>query len=217
MKYAFIERHEHEHSVRRMCLCLQVHPSGYYAWKVDPMSPRAQDDQRLLGLLKHAWLESGGVYGYRKLTLDMGDLGEICGKHRAAAVLRRCWWLCDSNNLRYRGRRHFDLRGLVASRNRLHDIDVAPEDVEEGGFPCRTSIEFGQEPTESILIVVVGNGDIADGPRTDRVSEIFEGRRAVRHWNSLDERVEHCHKSAGLGKVFCSKGAAQLTRENTFA
>ncbi len=60
MKYAFIERHEHEHGVRRMCLCLQVHPSGYYAWKADPMSARAHDDQRLLGLLKHAWLESGG-------------------------------------------------------------------------------------------------------------------------------------------------------------
>lgn len=52
------------------------------------MSPRAQDDQRLLGLLKHAWLESGGVYGDRKLTLDMRDLGETCGKHRVARLLK---------------------------------------------------------------------------------------------------------------------------------
>ena len=49
---------------------------------------RAKDDQRLSGLLKHAWLESGGVYGYRKLTLDMRDLGERCGKHRVARLLR---------------------------------------------------------------------------------------------------------------------------------
>ena len=88
MKYAFIERHEHEHSVRRMCKIMTVHPSGYYAWKADPVSPRAQDDQRVLGLLKHAWLESGGVYGYRKLTLDMRDLGESCGKHRVARLLK---------------------------------------------------------------------------------------------------------------------------------
>lgn len=88
MKYAFIERHEHEHSVRRMCKIMTVHPSGYYAWKADPVSPRAQDDQRLLGLLKHAWLESGDVYGYRKLTLDMRDLGESCGKHRVARLLK---------------------------------------------------------------------------------------------------------------------------------
>ncbi|MGP1693406.1 MAG: IS3 family transposase [Giesbergeria sp.] len=88
VRYAFIKRHEREHSVRRMCKVLRLHPSGYYAWKAAPVSPRAQDDQRLLGLLKHAWLESGGVYGYRKLTLDMRDLGERCGKHRVARLLR---------------------------------------------------------------------------------------------------------------------------------
>ncbi|SEK67896.1 putative transposase [Variovorax sp. YR750] len=88
MKYAFIERHEGEHSVRRLCKVMAVHPSGYYAWKVEPMSFRGKDDQRLLGLLKHAWLESGGVYGYRKLTMDMRDLGETCGKHRVARLLK---------------------------------------------------------------------------------------------------------------------------------
>jgi putative transposase len=67
---------------------MDVHPSGYYAWKQQPQSDRARDDQRLLGLLKQAWLESGCVYGYRKLTLDMRDLGETCGKHRVARLLR---------------------------------------------------------------------------------------------------------------------------------
>ena len=67
---------------------MAVHPSGYYAWQAQPLSPRAKDDQRLLGLLKQAWLESGGVYGYRKLTLDMRDLGERCGKHRVARLLK---------------------------------------------------------------------------------------------------------------------------------
>jgi len=72
-----------------MCAVMQLHPSGYYAWKAAPNCPRAQDDQRLLGLLKQAWLESGGVYGYRKLTLDMRDLGETCGKHRVARLLKQ--------------------------------------------------------------------------------------------------------------------------------
>jgi putative transposase len=88
VRYAFIKRHEHEHNVRRMCKVMQLHPSGYYAWKVYPLSPRAQDDQRLMGLLKQAWLESGGVYGYRKLALDMRALGERCGKHRVARLLK---------------------------------------------------------------------------------------------------------------------------------
>ena len=72
-----------------MCRVLRLHPSGYYAWKAQPESARAQDDRRLLGLLKHAWLESGGVYGYRKLTLDMRDLGERCSKHRVAKLLKQ--------------------------------------------------------------------------------------------------------------------------------
>ena len=45
---------------------MAVHPSGYYVWKAEPASARDREDQRLLGLIKHAWLESGGVYGYRK-------------------------------------------------------------------------------------------------------------------------------------------------------
>ena len=40
-------------------------------------------------MLKHAWLESGGVYGYRKLTLDMRDSGERCSKHRVAKLLNQ--------------------------------------------------------------------------------------------------------------------------------
>ncbi len=89
MRYAFIERHEKDHGVRRLCTVMQVHPSGYYAWKKQPTSEKARDDQRLLGLLKQAWLESGCVYGYRKLTLDMRDLGERCGKHRVARLLHQ--------------------------------------------------------------------------------------------------------------------------------
>jgi putative transposase len=68
-------------------MVMDVHPSGYYAWKKQPVSDKVRDD-RLLGLLKQAWLESGCVYGYRKLTLDMRDLGERCGKHRVARLLR---------------------------------------------------------------------------------------------------------------------------------
>ncbi len=67
---------------------MDVHPSGYYAWWREPIGEKRRDDKRLLGLLKQAWLESGCVYGYRKLTLDMRDLGEQCGKHRVARLLR---------------------------------------------------------------------------------------------------------------------------------
>ncbi|SEP44884.1 putative transposase [Pseudomonas sp. Snoq117.2] len=78
-----------EYPVRRLCQTLQVHPSGYYAWLAEPKSARAKEDQRLLGLIKHAWLESGGVYGYRKIHDDLRELGESCGRHRVARLMRR--------------------------------------------------------------------------------------------------------------------------------
>lgn len=55
---------------------MRVHPSGYYAWKANPGSACELDNQRLLPKLKQAWLERGGIYGYRKITLDMRDLAE---------------------------------------------------------------------------------------------------------------------------------------------
>lgn len=65
-----------------------MHPSGYYAWLAEPKSARAKEDQRLLGLIKHAWLESGGGYGYRKIHDDLRELGESCGRHCVARLMR---------------------------------------------------------------------------------------------------------------------------------
>jgi putative transposase len=42
----------------------------------------------LLGLIKHSWLESGGVYGYRKIHDDLREVGEDCGRHRVARLMR---------------------------------------------------------------------------------------------------------------------------------
>ena len=41
-----------------------------------------------LGLVKQAWLQSGTVYGYRKVTDDLREQGEACGKHRVARLMK---------------------------------------------------------------------------------------------------------------------------------
>ncbi len=74
--------------MRRLCRLLDVHPSGYYAWCRAPRSARAIEDERLSGLIKQFWLESGGVYGYRKIHCDLRDIGERCGKHRVRRLMR---------------------------------------------------------------------------------------------------------------------------------
>lgn len=88
MRYAFIREQQSQHAVRRLCQMMRVHPSGYYAWLACPQSRHRRDDEVLLGHIKHAWMESGGVYGYRKVHTDLQELGIDCGKHRVYRLMR---------------------------------------------------------------------------------------------------------------------------------
>lgn len=80
--------HLQEFRVCTMCRGLGVHRSGFYAWRQQPMSSRAKDDERVLGLIKQAWLESGTVCGHRKVCADLRDLGEACSRHRIARLMK---------------------------------------------------------------------------------------------------------------------------------
>ena len=72
-----------------MCQTLKIQRSGFYAWLKQPKSERAVEDDRLIGLIKHSWLESCCVYGYRKILSDLKDQGETCSKHRVAKLMKR--------------------------------------------------------------------------------------------------------------------------------
>ena len=39
-------------------------------------------------MIKQFWLESGGVYGYRKVHSDLRDVGEKCGVNRVYRLMR---------------------------------------------------------------------------------------------------------------------------------
>ena len=88
MRYAFIRVQSAAFSIRRLCDLFDVHPSGYYAWLHQPRSKRAIADARLTGLIKQFWLESGGVYGYRKIYNDLREPGEGCGENRVYRLMR---------------------------------------------------------------------------------------------------------------------------------
>ncbi|RZG77587.1 IS3 family transposase [Acinetobacter venetianus] len=88
MRYAFIQDNQHIWPVRRLCSTLDVHHSGYYAWLKQPLSKTARKRQQLSGLIKQFWLESGGVYGYRKIHCDLKDVGESCGINRVHRLMK---------------------------------------------------------------------------------------------------------------------------------
>jgi putative transposase len=89
VRYAFIRAHQHEFAVRNLCRKMGIHRSGYYTWLNQPKSARQKYDERLLGLIKQLWLESGSVYGYRKIYKDLCELGETCGMNRVARLMKQ--------------------------------------------------------------------------------------------------------------------------------
>jgi len=71
-----------------MCRLLNVAPSGYYAWLTKPVSDRAREDRRLLGLIRASFNASQGVYGAPRVFLDLREAGETCSKHRVARLMK---------------------------------------------------------------------------------------------------------------------------------
>lgn len=61
--YTFIEAHRNEFSIQAMCRVLGVARAGYYTWLDHPVSDRAQEDARLLRLIRTFFIASHGIYG----------------------------------------------------------------------------------------------------------------------------------------------------------
>src|SRR5574342_128508 len=88
VKYAFIKAHRREFDTAVMCRLLDVSRSGFYEWLRKPLSDRALEDQRLLGLIRAAYTASHGVCGAPRSFLDLREAGETCSKHRVARIMR---------------------------------------------------------------------------------------------------------------------------------
>lgn len=71
-----------------MCKILNVHPSGYYSWLKNPESKRAKEDRKLSAQIKQAWIESGGLHGYRNIQQDLLDVNIQCGRDRVYRLMK---------------------------------------------------------------------------------------------------------------------------------
>ncbi len=113
MRYRFIRDHTPQYPVAVQCQVLQVPRSGYYAWRRCPESARVQEDQRLLTHMTTIHTASKKTYGSPRVLAELRKLGESCGKHRVARVMRQ-------HGLVAKQRRKY-----CATTNSAHDLPVA--------------------------------------------------------------------------------------------
>ncbi len=71
-----------------MCRVLKIARAGYYAWLHEPESGRTIENKRLLQLIRSSYDASYGIYGYRRITLDLKELGESCGPNRVLKIMK---------------------------------------------------------------------------------------------------------------------------------
>lgn len=117
MKYAFIEAHSSEFSIRLMCRALGVSRSGYYDWRGRKPSRRARENAEIGAAMKRIHQRSRETYGGRRLWRSLLNEGYACGRHRIERLRRENGM---ESRRRKRFKRAYEAKNtLPAAPNRL--------------------------------------------------------------------------------------------------
>ena len=76
------------HTVTILCRCLQVTPSGFYAWRRRPESTHTGDDRRLKVLVHASFAESKQRYGSPRVHADLIEQQERISRKRVVRLMR---------------------------------------------------------------------------------------------------------------------------------
>ncbi len=88
MRYQFIQDHQDEFPVQRICNALGVSPSGYYAWQSRLVSQRVQANEKLLAQIRTIHNRSRKIYGSPRVHAELTADGFRVGKNRVARLMR---------------------------------------------------------------------------------------------------------------------------------
>ncbi len=88
MKFAWIAAEKATYPVTRLCRCLRVSPSGFYAAQHRPESRHAQTDRRLRVLVCASFDGSRRRYGSPRVHADLADQEVHVSRKRVARVMR---------------------------------------------------------------------------------------------------------------------------------
>jgi len=83
-----VTAHQAFHGVAPVCRTLGVSPSGFYAWRKRPLSPRARTDVELSAEIQAIHCESRGTYGAPRIHAELAARGVRLGRKRVARLMR---------------------------------------------------------------------------------------------------------------------------------
>ena len=75
-------------AITLMCRWLEVSKSGYYEWRSRPESATAKRREELKLLVKKAFDDSDGTYGYRRVWCQLARWGVRAGAELVRALMR---------------------------------------------------------------------------------------------------------------------------------
>ncbi|MFK7604409.1 IS3 family transposase [Deinococcus sp. SM5_A1] len=87
--FRFIERHQDEFPIERMCQVLDVSISGYYASRGRPDSERVTKDRLLMVKIRTSFEDSRGTYGALRIKADLCEQGEQVSRQRIGRLMRQ--------------------------------------------------------------------------------------------------------------------------------
>ena len=98
-----------------MCQILQVSKSGYYAWEKRPISPRSQENARLVEEIRKVHEESRRTYGSPRIHASLEKRSISCGHNRVARLMRLNYIVSQRQFRRKRTRATAHGRNLVSN------------------------------------------------------------------------------------------------------
>src|SRR5438046_4413303 len=114
MKFRLIEDHRDTWPVRVMCAALSVSPSGYYAWRSRPASPRKIANRALLVDIQRVHAQHRERYGAPRIHAELRAEGHGVSRKRVARLMRQ-------HGIRARAPRRY----RVCTTDSKHSLPVA--------------------------------------------------------------------------------------------
>jgi transposase InsO family protein len=114
MRFRLIEDHRDVWPVRVICDALSVSPSGFYAWRSRPESPRKIANRELLASIRRVHAQHRERYGAPRIHAELRAEGHAVNRKRVARLMRQ-------NGIRARGPRRY----RVCTTDSKHSLPVA--------------------------------------------------------------------------------------------